>query len=83
MRLGGAAASDATTVGSSSMISVAPLLRRSGRASLCRFSRFVGAWHSAVYTLEANGVFSHAVGLSTLLASTQLLAGLSSELTSA
>ena len=31
----------------------------------------------------ANGVFSHAVGLSTLLASTQLLAGLRSELTSA
>ena len=32
---------------------------------------------------RANGVFSNAVGLSTLLASTQLLAGLSIELTSA
>ena len=34
-------------------------------------------------TPAANGVFSNAVGLSTLLASTQLLAGLSIELTSA
>ena len=32
---------------------------------------------------RANGVFSNAVGLSTLLASAQLLAGLSIELTSA
>ena len=51
-----------------------------GRGSTVLYPVFV-AWGGIA--VEANGVFSNAVGLSTLLASTQLLAGLSIELTSA
>ena len=49
----------------------------------CKYSDQRDSGVDAVTPVTANGVFSHAVGLSTLLASTQLLAGLSSELTSA